>query len=70
MYPQKEILAYLLAGGRLTVNKALALFHTTELRVVISRLRKRGYDIRSDRKSDITSSGRKVMFHEYYLVCD
>lgn len=30
--PQREILAYLLAGGRLTVQKAIQMFDTTELR--------------------------------------
>lgn len=30
--PQNKILAYLKAGGRLTVRKAEKLYHTTELR--------------------------------------
>lgn len=38
--PQNKILAYLKAGGRLTVRKAERLYHTTELRRIISRLRK------------------------------
>ena len=40
--PQNKILAYLKAGGRLTVRKAERLYHTTELRRIISRLRKNG----------------------------
>lgn len=40
--PQSKILAYLKAGGRLTVRKAERLYHTTELRRIISRLRKNG----------------------------
>lgn len=67
MKPQRDILAYLQSGGRLTVNKAQRLFHTTELRKVISRLRKSGWAICSDRRNDKTEDGRKVTFNEYYL---
>ena len=63
----KNILAYFQQGGRLTVNKALRLFHTTELRKVVSRLRRQGHDIRTTRLSDATLDGRKVYFNEYYL---
>lgn len=63
----KNILAYFQQGGRLTVNKALRLFHTTELRKVVSRLRRQGHDIRATRLSDATLDGRKVYFNEYYL---
>lgn len=54
MNPKADILAYFRGGGRLTVNRALFLFHTTELRKVVSRLRREGHDIRADKKSDIT----------------
>jgi hypothetical protein len=45
--PQREILAYLLAGGRLTVQKASRLFETTELRKIVSRLRRLGQPTRT-----------------------
>ena len=67
MAPQNAILAHLLGGGRLTVNKALAMFRTTELRKVVSRLKRAGHDIRSVWRDDV-ADGRKVRFKEYYLV--
>lgn len=67
MKPLNDIKAYFESGGRLTVQKAFRLFHTTELRKVVSRLRRRGYDIRSERKSDDSADGRRVYFNEYYL---
>lgn len=70
MNPKADILAYFRGGGRLTVNRALFLFHTTELRKVVSRLRREGHDIRADKKSDITEEGRKVVFNEYYMLCE
>lgn len=65
--PQNEILSYLCKGGRLTVRKAERLFHTTELRRVVSRLRKRGYMIGDKCLSDKTEDGRIVYFKEYYF---
>lgn len=67
MKVQYEILFALLAGERLTVQKAFRLFHTTELRKIVSRLRRRGYDIRSERKAAETEDGRVVTFNEYFL---
>lgn len=67
MKPKRDILAYFLSGGRLTVNKAIRLFHTTELRKVVSRLRKEGWDIRADIRHDATTDGRMVTFNEYFL---
>lgn len=68
MKVQHDILAAFQRGERLTVQKAFRLFHTTELRKIVSRLRRRGYDIRSNVKSDETADGRKVRFNEYFLV--
>lgn len=68
MKPQRDILAYFLGGGRLTVQRAFLMFHTTELRKIVSRLRKSGHDIRSKQMSDTTVDGRPVTFKEYYLV--
>lgn len=51
--PQSKILAYLKAGGKLTVRKAERLYHTTELRRIISRLRKMGYSICSNRQKAV-----------------
>lgn len=68
MKPKRDILAYLQSGGRLTVNKAIRLFHTTELRKVVSRLRREGWSIAADRRYDKTEDGRAVTYNEYYLV--
>ncbi|MBR3912574.1 MAG: hypothetical protein IKJ48_07935 [Alistipes sp.] len=68
MKVQHDILAAFQRGERLTVQKAFRLFHTTELRKIVSRLRRRGYDIRSNVMSDETADGRKVRFNEYFLV--
>ena len=65
--PQKKILAGLLRGERLTVRKAEILYHTTELRRIVSRLRRKGYPICSDRRSTLTEDGRITKFNEYYL---
>lgn len=65
--PQSKILAYLKQGSRLTVQKAIHLFSTTELRRIVSRLRKRGYPIRDRKLSAILSDGRQASFKEYYL---
>lgn len=68
MKPLQQVLAYFLQGGRLTVQKAFHLFHTTELRKIVSRLRRRGYDIRADVKHDETVDGRKITYNEYYIA--
>lgn len=70
MKPTRDILAYLKEGGKLTVNRAIMMFHTTELRKIVSRLRREGYDIRANKLKDTTSDGRTVTFNEYYYVCE
>lgn len=70
MKVQHDILAAFERGERLTVQKAFRLFHTTELRKVVSRLRRRGYDIRSNRKTSETEDGRAVTYNEYYLCVE
>lgn len=65
--PQSQILSYLSQGGRLTTRKAAQLFYTTELRSVVSRLRKRGHVILSERKSAETIDGRDTWYNEYYM---
>lgn len=44
---QGAILAHFERGGALTVLDALRLYHTTELRRIVSRLKNAGYDIQS-----------------------
>lgn len=66
--PQREILAYLIKGGRLTVQKASRIFETTELRRIVSRLRKKGHTICARKCSDVTRSGRTTQFNEYYMM--
>jgi hypothetical protein len=68
--PQREILAYLMAGGRLTVQKASRLFETTELRKIVSRLRRRGQPIEDVMHYDTTRTGRRVWFNEYRMGHD
>ena len=65
--PQREILAYLLAGGRLTVQKASRMFGTTELRKIVSRLRRRGQPIDDVKLYDTTRTDRRVQFKEYFI---
>jgi hypothetical protein len=67
----RQILAYFMNGGRLTVNKALSMFRTTELRKAVSRFRKRGYDIRATWITDTaTPDGRATPHKEYYLYIE
>ena len=40
--PQARILAYFIRGGTLTVWKAMSKFGTTELRKIVTRLRRKG----------------------------
>lgn len=65
--PQSCVLSYLSQGGRLTVRKAERLFHTTELRRIISRLRRKGYVICDTTVHTLTADGRYTSFKEYYL---
>lgn len=65
--PQREILRYFLLGGRLTVQKAFRKFGTTELRKIVSRLKRKGYSIGSKRCYDFTNTGRRVQFNEYFI---
>lgn len=66
--PQRQILAYLQKGGRLTVNTALSLFRTTELRKVVSRLKRKGHDIRTRWGHDTaTPDGRPTPHKEYFV---
>ena len=64
--PQQQILAWLLQGGSLSVQKAFRRFHTTELRKVIDRLRKRGYEIIT-RWEDGTRDGRPIRYKRYSI---
>lgn len=66
--PQSKILAYFKAGGRLTVRKAERLFCTTELRRIVSRLRRQGHAICSNKLSAVTEDGRHTQFNEYYMA--
>lgn len=58
---QKRILAALQNGEHLTVLKMLRIAHTTEGRKAISRLRRKGFDIRSYK-----NEGEN--YNHYYLV--
>lgn len=67
---QKDILTYLKQGGRLTVKTAIMMFHTTELRKIVSRLRELGHRIGSTWRTDKAADGRQVRFKEYYLIAE
>ena len=68
---QNNILNHFQNGGRLTVQRAIQLFHTTELRKIVSRLRRSGHNIRSVKKTGESIDGRKIFFNEYFLeVCE
>lgn len=65
--PQREVLAYFMKGGHLTVQTVIRMFETTELRRIVSRLKQRGHAITSVRRYGTTKTGRRVVFHEYYM---
>lgn len=66
--PQHAILAHLKQGGKLTVNTALSLFRTTELRKVVSRLRRQGHNICTRWVTDTTAiDGRPTPHKEYFM---
>ena len=65
--PQREILAYLLKGGRLTVKTAWKKFGTSEFRRIVSRLKKKGYKFGSRWMEGTTPDGRQVRFKEHFL---
>ena len=65
MHRETEILKYLRSGRPLTNQSAYHLFHTTELRVYISRLRKRGIDIKGEWCENIDGT---VRYKEYWIT--
>lgn len=68
--PQREILAYLLKGGRLTVKTAWKKFGTSEFRRIVSRLKDRGFPVIADKQYGETKTGRRVWFNEYRMGHD
>lgn len=64
--PQIRIRNYFESGGRLTVQTAIRQFNTTELRRIVSRLRKNGVAISARWTSVTTSDGRYQRVKEYY----
>lgn len=63
MSAAKKIKEYLLSGGELTVLKARELFHTTELRVVIARLRKKEFKIVSEKIDHVEDDGYHFLYY-------
>jgi hypothetical protein len=59
--PQQKILAAMLAGCSFTVKEAWQYAGTTEMRRVVSRLKKQGYDIKTRRLPGET-------FIHYYIA--
>lgn len=68
--PQTQILAYLRGGDRLTVKRAWKMFGTTELRKVVSRLKRKGFDISSYWTTELSSDGRVCRIKTYYCSVD
>jgi hypothetical protein len=60
---ESQVLSYLLSGKELTVVKAFRLFHTTELRRIISRLRK-SIPIQSEMVTNYVTNKR---YAEYWI---
>jgi hypothetical protein len=60
---QAAVLAYLQTGGSLTVIECINRFHSTELRRVISRLRKAGHRI----ADTFENADDGAMYKRYYL---
>lgn len=56
---QRKVEKHFYNGGELSVKRCLSLFGTTELRRIVSRLRKRGMNI----KDRWTSLGYKIYFY-------
>lgn len=65
--PQAHIREYLAKGGTLTVQQAFRKFHTTELRKVVTRLRRKG-DCIMDRWTSSSSEGRTSRYKIYYMA--
>ncbi len=64
MSKAEQIKQYFLDGGVLTVKSALLKFGTTELRRVVSRLRKQGMDIASEKINHLYEKG----YHKEYFL--
>ena len=62
--PQKQVLEYLKTGKDLTVCSCRELFHTTELRRIVSRLRQDGHNITGFMTKDL--DGHR--FKRYFLL--
>lgn len=67
--PQACILAYFIRGGTLTVQKTFRMFRTTELRKIVTRLKRKGYIIVGDWcYSHDADRGRVVRYKEYHMI--
>lgn len=67
--PQACIRDYLAKGGTLTVQQAFRMFHTTELRKVITRLKRQGYRIMDRWTSSYNDAdGRTSRYKVYYMI--
>ncbi|WP_317319160.1 helix-turn-helix domain-containing protein [Alistipes communis] len=66
--PQRHIRDYLMQGGTLTVQQAFRRFHTTELRKVVTRLRRKGDTIVSRWTDGQSIDGRRSRYKVYYMI--
>lgn len=67
MNKQEAIEAYMLLGAPITVAKAYSFFRTTELRKVISRMRKKGFVILHEDIEGFDANGYDCKYREYWL---
>ena len=64
--PQSEVLEYLKSGYSLTVLSCWQIFHTTELRRIVSRLKKEGHKITGTMQE---LNGRRFKSYKYAAAC-
>lgn len=68
MMQEEMVLNYLLDYGSITPKEAEANFGIMRLAAVIFKLKRKGYDIKTEMKSGRNIFGRNVSFAKYVLV--
>lgn len=63
-----QVKKHFVNGGTLTVKTCWVKFGTTELRKIVSRLRRKGFNIESKQLTDTLPNGKEVRFNEYRLT--
>lgn len=63
-----QVATHLVNGGALTVKTCWVKFGTTELRKIVSRLRKRGHRVTTTQLTEMLPNGREVRYNEYRIT--